>query len=51
MFLLDVVPPSPMDIIKYGIFQGDLTPLYVGAGIGILVVIILGFIIVKMVFR
>ncbi len=45
MFLLDALPPSPMDVIKYSILQGDLTAAIIG--IGILAVIIASIIIIK----
>ena len=42
MFLLDTVPPSPMDVLKYGVFQGDLTtPLLIIGGIILVIISIL----------
>ena len=45
MFLLDVVPPSPMEMMGYYILHGDLTlPL---VAVGILVGIIITILIIK----
>lgn len=45
MFLLDAVPPSPMETLIYGLSQGDITTAL--AVVGIAVIAILAIIVIK----